>query len=242
MRLDVSLVERGLAKSRTLAARLIEGGYVTVNGAPAKKASYFVDEADEIAVLQSELVRYVSRGGLKLEAALSAFSVSPNGLVCFDFGASTGGFCDCLLQHGAACVYAVDVGKSQLCESLRGDSRIVSLEETDARTVTLEKACDLGVMDVSFISQSLLYPAARRNLVPGGDLITLFKPQFEVGRESVAKGGIVKDARARERAFAALTARAAECSLRLIDRTASPILGGDGNYEELLLFKRCEDV
>lgn len=245
MRLDLYLVEKNLAKSRTLAARLIQQGAVSVNGRVVKKASCSVGEQDCVQLAPSELVRYVSRGGLKLEQALCTFGISPKGLVCFDFGASTGGFCDCLLQHGARKIFAVDVGKSQLDDSLRADERIICMEETDARLfsdVPPDELCELGVMDVSFISQSLLYPAAARCLVAGGKLVTLFKPQFEVGKSHVGKGGIVHDVAAREAAFAALCAAAEQSGLRFVRRVASPILGGDGNYEELLLFLRNDYV
>lgn len=245
MRLDVCLVERGLAKSRTLAARLIEEGSVKVNSVPAKKASLSVSETDEIVVEESVLCRFVSRGGLKLSAALSAFEVGVFGLRAFDFGASTGGFTDCLLQAGAAHVFSVDVGQSQFSESLRGDSRVTVLEKTDARTLDLTAEhgkMDLGVMDVSFISQSLLYESCARNLKNGARLITLFKPQFEVGREHVAKGGIVKDARARDAARTRLIEQAAAFGLQYEAHVPSPILGGDGNAEELICFVRCENV
>ncbi|MBR6529848.1 MAG: TlyA family RNA methyltransferase [Clostridia bacterium] len=245
MRLDVYLVECGKVKSRTLAARLIEEGAVSVCGKVAKKPSEKVNEGDEVTVMNNELCRYVSRGGLKLEAALTAFSLDVTGLRAFDFGSSTGGFTDCLLKHGAAHVYSVDVGRSQLVESVKCDARVSVLEETDARTVTEEhlgEKCDLGVMDVSFISQSLLYPSCAHNLKTGGFLVTLYKPQFEVGRQYVGKGGIVKDLRAVERARETLVEKAALCGLKFVKHIPSPILGGDGNYEELLYFVRCEHV
>ena len=245
MRLDVCLVERGLAKSRTLASRLIADGSVSVGGRVVKKASYAVSESDEVTVGENELFRYVSRGGLKLCAALDAFELDVRDLTCFDFGSSTGGFCDCLLQKGVRRIFAVDVGKSQLDETIRTDARVVCMEETDARGLSAEllgEACDLGVMDVSFISQSLLYPAAARCLKEGAHFVTLFKPQFEVGKSHIAKGGIVRDARAREAAFETLVLAAANSGLRFVKRIPSPILGGDGNYEELLLFLRCNDV
>ena len=188
MRLDVCLVERGLAKSRTLASRLIADGSVSVGGRVVKKASYAVSESDEVTVGENELFRYVSRGGLKLCAALDAFEPDVRDLTCFDFGSSTGGFCDCLLQKGVRRIFAVDVGKSQLDETIRTDVRVACMEETDARGLSAEllgEACDLGVMDVSFISQSLLYPAAARCLKEGAHFVTLFKPQFEVGKRQL---------------------------------------------------------
>ena len=242
MRLDVALVARSLAKSRTLAARLVEEGSVTVNSRTVTKASFQVEEDDVVCVAESELCRFVSRGGLKLAAALRTFCIDVQGARAFDFGASTGGFTDCLLQAGAAHVFAVDVGKSQFSEELRASSRVTVLEETDARTLTLEEPADLGVMDVSFISQSLLYESCARNLTCGARLITLYKPQFEVGREHVAKGGIVRDKRAKELARKALIEKAASFGLRYENHIPSPILGGDGNEEELICFVRCDDV
>ncbi len=242
MRLDVALVERGLIKSRTLASRLVAEGSVTVNSRTVTKASFQVDEEDEILVSESELCRFVSRGGLKLSAALRTFCIDVQGARAFDFGASTGGFTDCLLQAGAAHVFAVDVGKSQFSEELRASARVTVLEETDARTLTLDEPADLGVMDVSFISQSLLYESCARNLKSGAHLVALFKPQFEVGRQFVAKGGIVRDERAKAQARKTLIEKAASFGLRYEAHVESPILGGDGNREELICFVRCDDV
>lgn len=244
-RLDLALVEQGLVRSRTLAARLISSGFVTVNGKAVQKPSYPISSGDTLSVLENELTHFVSRGALKLEHALIKFKIEVSGKTVFDFGASTGGFCQCLLEHGAARVYAVDVGKHQLAPEIREDPRVVCLEETDARALTerqIPEPCDLGVMDVSFISQGLLYEACARCLLPGADLIALYKPQFEVGRENVAKGGIVRDRRAVQLARAALIERAALCGLKFQENTESPILGGDGNREELLHFVRKSHV
>ncbi len=241
IRLDVLMVARGLAKSRTMCERLIKEGFVTVNGEPAKKPSQCVRPFDAVEVLQNHLTRYVSRGGLKLERALGEFSVHVLGKCAFDFGSSTGGFCDCLLKHGALKVYAVDVGKSQLDASLLSDARVCVLEETDARTLTTEQIptpCDLGVMDVSFISQAKLYESCARHLKPGADLITLYKPQFEVGRAYIGKGGIVRESRAVEEAFETLCKQAEDHGLEFLKKIPSPIRGGDGNEEWLLHFVR----
>lgn len=240
-RLDVALVERGLAASRTLAARLIAEGAVRVCGTVVKKASASVAPTDEITLAQSDVLRFVSRGGLKLAAALDAFSVSAAGKCAFDFGASTGGFTDCLLSRGACHVYAVDVGRAQLHASLRDDCRVTLLEQCDCRTLTereIPAPLPLGVMDVSFISQGLLYEACARFLTEGADLITLYKPQFEVGRAHVGKGGLVRSARAVEEARDALLLRAEACGLACSGQIESPILGGDGNREYLLHFRR----
>lgn len=244
MRLDVELLSRSLAKSRTLAARLVEEGAVSVNGTVVTKPSFSVTQTDEIVVSDTPLCRFVSRGALKLAAAIEAFDLAVEGKTAFDFGASTGGFTDCLLQNGVRHVFAVDVGKSQLDERLRGDARISVMEETDARTLVIEGGahCDLGVMDVSFISQALLYESCALNLSSGGVLVTLYKPQFEVGRVHISKGGIVRDRKIVDAVRGELIEKAAAFGLVYQNRIPSPILGGDGNYEELLLFVRCDDV
>ncbi len=244
IRLDLLMVARALAPSRTLASRLIEGGFVTVNGTVAKKASQNVRPYDRVEVLENHLDQYVSRGGLKLEHALRTFSIHALGKTAFDFGASTGGFCDCLLKHGVLRVYAVDVGSAQLHEKIRGDVRVTVLEQTDARDLTereIPEICDLGVIDVSFISQGKLYESAARFLRPGGELVTLYKPQFEVGRSFIGKGGIVRPCPAVEEAFQALCRQAEAFGLQFQSKTDSPILGGDGNREALLYFVKKGD-
>ena len=243
-RLDRTLVDRGLAASRTLAARLIADGSVLVNGAAAKKAAMDVSDEDEITVRESALCRYVSRGGLKLEEALRVFEIDPAGLVCADVGASTGGFTDCLLQHGAACVYAVENGSGQLHPSLAAHERVVSLENVNARYLdgTLFPPVDLAVMDVSFISQSKLYPALSRILRPGGALITLIKPQFEVGRSKIGRGGVVRDEKAKRACIDRLIGEARAAGLTAEKVIPSPIPGGDGNEEFLALFHTKETI
>ena len=237
-RLDRTLLDRGLAASRTLAARLIRDGCVLVNGAVETKPARETGEGDEIVLKDNPLTRYVSRGGLKLEKALDAFGVDPAGLVCVDVGASTGGFTDCLLQRGAAKVYAVDSGTDQLHPSLRGDKRVVSLENVNARYLDgdLFPAADLAVMDVSFISQAKIYPALARILKKDGRAITLIKPQFEVGKEKIASGGIVRDEKAKKDCIEALKDAARESGFTMAGVIPSPILGGDGNEEFLALF------
>ncbi|MBQ0101258.1 MAG: TlyA family RNA methyltransferase [Firmicutes bacterium] len=240
-RLDVALTERKLAPSRSAAASLIKNGQVTVNGTAVTKPSHEVEDGDTVAVLDGDSGKYVSRGGLKLEKALSFFRVDPAGLTCCDIGASTGGFTDCLLKNGAKKVYAVDCGHGQLHPSLIGDGRVVSLEGVNAKALTcdtLGEKADLCVMDVSFISQVKLYPAVCSVLKPGGRFISLIKPQFEVGRSGIGKGGIVKNDKIREKAKDDVIACAALHGLACKGVTLSPIKGGDGNTEYLALFMK----
>jgi 23S rRNA (cytidine1920-2'-O)/16S rRNA (cytidine1409-2'-O)-methyltransferase len=193
-------------------------------------------------VANSPLTRYVSRGGLKLEAALSHWGLSPEGKLCADIGASTGGFTDCLLQHGAARVYAVDSGSSQLHPTLRQREDVVSLENTNARFLNEEDfgKVDFVVMDVSFISQKLLYPAVSKILSLGGSFVSLVKPQFEVGRENIGSGGVVRSEKARLACLESIGPAAEKYGLKLLDTIPSPITGGDGNVEYLALFSRVE--
>lgn len=242
MRLDAFLLEKGLAVSRAKAKEMIQLGAVLVNGISVTKPAYDVGD-DEVRVKENPLQRYVSRGGLKLEAALEAFSVSPLGLVCLDVGASSGGFTDCLLQHGAAKVYAVDSGVGQLHERLRDDTRVIVYEKCNARQMTkalFSDALSLAVMDVSFISQTVLYPALSAVLTVGGRFVSLFKPQFEVGRGHVGKGGIVRNEKAVAHALQDALHAASLAGFRFEGKIPSPILGGDGNREYLLLFTKTD--
>ena len=233
-RLDIVLVERGLAESREKAQALILAGKVMVDGQKASKAGHAI--ARDARVEVNEPLKYVSRGGLKLEAALAEFSISPVGRVCLDIGTSTGGFTDCLLQHGAARVHAVDTGAGQIDWKLRTDPRVVLHERINARYLSKDEigeSVSLLVCDVSFISATLLIPALVPLVDPHGDWIILVKPQFEAGREFVEKGGIVRDPAghrfACERVSAAMRALSFDVTLR-----DSPILGGEGNREFLL--------
>ncbi|MDZ7639457.1 MAG: TlyA family RNA methyltransferase [Bryobacterales bacterium] len=233
-RLDLLLVERGLAPSREKAQAMILAGEVMVDGQKARKAGQPV--ASSVALEVAEKPAYVSRGGLKMEGALRAFSIDPAGFVCLDVGASTGGFTDCLLQHGAARVYAIDVGHNQLDWRMRQHPQVIVHEGVNARHLQpdfLPEPVDLIVADVSFISILLILPALPPFLKPGGQMILLVKPQFEVGREQVGKGGIVKDpvlhAGVCEKVETAV--RALGFRARLAD---SPILGTEGNKEFLL--------
>ncbi|MBR3837203.1 MAG: TlyA family RNA methyltransferase [Clostridia bacterium] len=237
-RLDTYLFENGFAASRSLAAKLVKGGYVTLNGDVCRKPGTPVEEGADLQICESPLTRYVSRGGLKLEAALNAWGVLTPDMVCADIGASTGGFTDCLLQHGAGKVFAIDSGSGQLHSALRENRNVVSLENVNARFLDegMIGKVDLVVMDVSFISQTLLYPAVTKVLKKGGYFISLVKPQFEVGRENVGSGGIVRSEKARKDCLDVIAVKSEKYGLVLKDVIPSPITGGDGNTEYLALF------
>jgi 23S rRNA (cytidine1920-2'-O)/16S rRNA (cytidine1409-2'-O)-methyltransferase len=233
-RLDVALVERQLVESREKAQALILAGKVMVDSQKATKPGHTVAPTAHIEV--AEPLKYVSRGGLKLEAALAAFAIPVAGKVCLDVGTSTGGFTDCLLQQGAARVHAVDTGAGQISWKLRTDPRVVLHERMNARFLTgteIGEKVALMVCDVSFISVTLLIPALAPVLEPAGDWVILVKPQFEAGREAVTKGGIVRDPAAHqfacERVAKALHTRGFVTTIM-----DSPILGGEGNREFLL--------
>ncbi len=234
-RLDSLLVERGLAESRTQAQALILAGQVVAGDQRADKPGSLVPS--DVLVRIKEKLRYVSRGGLKLERALAEFSIAVEGKVCADIGASTGGFTDCLLQAGARKVYAIDVGHGQLHSKLLSDSRVLHLEGINARylsEVEVPELVDLATIDVSFISLTQVLPAVLPRLRPGGTLIALVKPQFEVGRANVAKGGVVKNPEAREGAIQKIASFLSEQGLEMIGRVDSPIAGPAGNVEALL--------
>ncbi len=233
-RLDQLLVERGLADSRAKAQALVLAGQVLVDGTKATKPGHAVPADVRLEVIAPP--RYVGRGGLKLEAALDHFQIPVEDKVCLDVGASTGGFTDCLLQHGARRVYAVDVGAGQLDWKLRGDPRVVVREGLNARYLRPEdigEPVDLAVCDVSFISVTLILPAVQPVLKDTGDMVILVKPQFEAGRKQVGKGGIVRD----EAVRAAACARVEQAVRELEFRTSvmeSPVPGAEGNREFLL--------
>jgi 23S rRNA (cytidine1920-2'-O)/16S rRNA (cytidine1409-2'-O)-methyltransferase len=233
-RLDVAMVSRQLVDSREKAQALILSGKVMVDGQKAEKPGHSVAETVRIEV--TEPLKYVSRGGLKLEAALAHFAVDPSGKVCMDVGTSTGGFTDCLLQHGAPRVHAVDTGAGQIDWKLRTDSRVVLHEKVNARYLTaaeIGEPVQLICCDVSFISVTLLIPALAPLLEANGDWIILVKPQFEVGRELVGKGGIVRDPAAQQAACEKVSKAVAAAGFKS-DLTESPILGAEGNREFLL--------
>ena len=234
-RLDVLLVERGLAESRSRAQAVIMAGEVYVNGQKADKAGMDVPLEAEIEV-RGNVCPYVSRGGLKLEKALRDFGVDPTGYVCSDSGASTGGFTDCLLQQGASKVFAIDVGYGQLAWKIRSDPRVVVMERTNIRYVTPEdlgEALDLSVVDVSFISLKIVLPAIQRLLKPTGQVLCLIKPQFEAGKENVGKKGVVRDPAVHEQVLRDFVALAAELGFTLKNLTFSPVKGPEGNIEFL---------
>ena len=240
MRIDIFLVEKGFVKSRSKAKEYIDSGRVTVNGVPVKKAGAEVTGNEEILV--SDPDKFVSRAGRKLEEALNIFDIDVTGLKALDLGASTGGFTDCLLQRGAAAVIALDVGRDQLDEGLKNDTRVTVMEGVNARDIDISDlpfAPDIVTTDLSFISQTLVYPAVAR-VLERGYFISLIKPQFEAGKENIGKGGIVKDVDGKIKALVMekITRIASENGLKLIKTAVSPILGGDGNTEYLALFER----
>ena len=243
-RLDVWLVDRGLAPSRARAQALILAGKVTVDGTVESKAGTRVDAGAHVSVSVPDHP-YVSRGALKLAAALDAFEIDPSGLDCLDVGASTGGFTDLMLQRGAARVIALDVGRGQLDWRLRTDPRVIVIEGVNARHLKPEGlpfAAALATIDVSFISLRLVIPALLPHLLPGAWLVCLVKPQFEAGRDQVGKGGIVRDETIRRRVIDD-TIRALEASgLSVVGHTPSPIRGQKGNLEELAVFRTRADV
>ena len=242
MRLDVLVAERGLAPSRARAQSLIMAGKVLVNGRSITKAGAQVGPDDVVEVVD-DVHPYVSRGGLKLEAALDTFSISPAGLDCLDVGASTGGFTDLLLQRGARRVIAVDVGRGQLDWRLRQDERVVVMEGVNARHLgptDLPFPVDLACIDVSFISLRLVVPALLSHLRPKGWLISLVKPQFEAGREQVGSGGVVRDDEVRRQVIDTTVAALADLGLEKVGVVPSPIRGPKGNLEELAVFRNSE--
>jgi len=243
LRLDKLLVERGLAASRERAQALVLAGKVLVNDQKLDKSGAQVASEATIRLLGEDL-KYVSRGGLKLERALEHWQLKVDRKVCVDVGASTGGFTDCLLQHGAACVIAVDTGYGQMDFKLRQDHRVRLLEKCNARYVTreaIDATADLVVMDVSFISATLVLPAVVHAAFPeaiaerqGRQIVVLVKPQFEAGREHVGKGGIVRDHAAQLAAVEKVTQSLLNLGCRKTDAIESPILGAEGNREFLL--------
>jgi 23S rRNA (cytidine1920-2'-O)/16S rRNA (cytidine1409-2'-O)-methyltransferase len=241
VRIDKLLVERKLAPSRQRAQALVLGGRVLVNGQKVEKAGAVVDSEAEIRLLGADL-KYVSRGGLKLEAALRHWNLDVAGKTCMDVGASTGGFTDCLLQHGAVRVIAVDTGYGQIDLRLRRDARVRLLEKSNARYLKPEdigETVEVVAIDVSFISATLVLPAVVASAFPhparaGKEIIVLVKPQFEVGRERVGKGGIVRDEAAQQEAVEKVNGKLLDLGCRRTEMMESPILGAEGNREFLL--------
>jgi 23S rRNA (cytidine1920-2'-O)/16S rRNA (cytidine1409-2'-O)-methyltransferase len=243
LRLDKLLLERQLVPSRERAQAMVLAGKVLVNGQKIDKSGTVVDASSEIRLLGDDL-KYVGRGGLKLERALEHWKIDIRDRLCLDVGASTGGFTDCMLQHGAARVIAIDTGQGQIAFQLRQDPRVRLLEKTNARYLTREQLgeeVDFIAMDVSFISATLVLPPVISAAFPqepnarsGRSLIVLVKPQFEVGRDLVGKGGIVRDASAQQQAVEKIRAAVQSLGANSIDVTESPILGAEGNREFLL--------
>jgi 23S rRNA (cytidine1920-2'-O)/16S rRNA (cytidine1409-2'-O)-methyltransferase len=242
-RVDKLLVERGLAESRTKAQAMVMAGVILVNEQRINKPSDLVAPDAEIRVKGGDdpASRYVGRGGLKLEAALRAFNIDVDGLTCLDVGASTGGFTDCLLQQGASSVISIDVGHNQIDWRLRTDARVEVREGVNARYLTpddFSTTFDLVVMDVSFISATKIMPAIVPLITDTGRLVTLIKPQFEVGRGEVGKGGIVRDPEKRARVIDEVNRAAKELGLEVRGVIESPIHGADGNVEFLALYEK----
>ena len=235
-RLDVLLVQRGLAPSREKAKVMIMEGNVFVESQREDKAGTFFDSQASIEV-RGNTLKYVSRGGLKLEKAIASFGISLDGKICMDIGASTGGFTDCMLQNGAKKVYAVDVGYGQLAWKLMQDSRVVCMEKTNIRYVTpqdIEDVLDFASVDVAFISLTKVLPAAWELLSPQGEMACLIKPQFEAGREKVGKKGVVRDPKVHEEVIQKILAFAQEMGFAIRNLGFSPIKGPEGNIEYLV--------
>lgn len=229
------LVEQGYADSRTKAQAIIMSGQVYVGGQKADKSGVSYEESVAIEV-RSGSCPYVSRGGLKLEKALRDFGVNPQGYVCSDSGASTGGFTDCLLQQGARKVFAIDVGYGQLDWKIRSDPRVVVMERTNVRYVTPEQLgepLDLSVVDVSFISLKIVLPVIKTFLKPEGQVLCLIKPQFEAGKEKVGKKGVIRDAKIHKEVLDNFVASVTEIGFTILGMTFSPVKGPEGNIEFL---------
>jgi 23S rRNA (cytidine1920-2'-O)/16S rRNA (cytidine1409-2'-O)-methyltransferase len=236
MRLDRLMVEKGLVTSRQRAQAMIMAGNVLVNSQLVEKSGYLISKDSDI-MLKGEALPYVSRGGLKLEKALKSFEVSAQGLVCMDVGASTGGFTDCLLQHGAARVYAVDVGYGQLAWQLRQDARVIPIERMNIRNMPLNmlsEPVDLVTIDVSFISLKIVVPAVMKFTRKPARIIALIKPQFEVGKGKVGKGGVVRDPLQHESVIDELHRFFKDSGCASLPVVPSPILGPSGNREFLI--------
>lgn len=244
MRVDVYLSAAGYTASRKKAQDLIDAGAVFIDGAQVKKSSVNIDENVGHDVKIEQVFKYVSRGGMKLEAALNAFSLNVNGKRAVDIGASTGGFTDCLLKRGASSVVAIDAGYGQLHETLRADRRVVNIEHFNARELSIDvvgEPCDIAVADVSFISQTYIIEGIASVLKDGGCFVSLIKPQFEAGRQGIGKGGIVTSAAYRYLAVKRVISFAIEHGFDCTGLIRSPIEGGDGNIEYLACFikKQC---
>lgn len=240
-RLDVILVNRGYAPSREKAKAIIMAGNVYVNGQKEDKAGTAFDESKIQLEVRGHALKYVSRGGLKLEKAMDVWGLSLEGRICMDIGASTGGFTDCMLQNGAAKVYSVDVGHGQLAWKLRNDERVVCMEQTNFRYMVrddIEEELDFASVDVSFISLTKILMPARNLLKPGGEMVCLIKPQFEAGREKVGKNGVVRDPEVHREVIGKIVDHADSIGFRVLHLEYSPIRGPEGNIEYLLHLRK----
>lgn len=241
-RLDIALYERGFTESREKAKALIMSGIVYVNDQKEIKAGRDIRPDDVIEVRGSTL-KYVSRGGLKLEKAMQSFPINLGNKICMDIGASTGGFSDCMLQNGAVKVYAIDVGYGQLAWKLRSDERVVNLERTNFRYVTREQVpdeIDFASVDVSFISLKLILPVMYELLKADGEAVCLIKPQFEAGRENVGKKGVVRDPDVHENVIKTIAEFANAASFDVLGLEHSPVKGPEGNIEYLMYLRKCD--
>lgn len=242
-RLDCALVSRGFAESREKAKAIIMSGIVYVNNQKSDKAGANI-KPDDIIEVRGETLKYVSRGGLKLEKAMKAFEISLNNCICADIGASTGGFTDCMLQNGAKKVYSIDVGYGQLAWKLRTDERVINLERTNFRYVTREQVpdeLDFASVDVSFISLSLILPVMRTLLKDGGRSVCLIKPQFEAGKENVGKKGVVRDKAVHIAVIEKIINIIKENNFSLLGLDFSPIKGPEGNIEYLCYIQKTDN-
>jgi len=242
IRLDVALVEQGFAESREKAKALIMAGIVFVNNQKSDKAGNTIS-ADDVIEVRGETLKYVSRGGLKLEKAVKVFDFTLQDAICADIGASTGGFTDCMLQNGANKVYAIDVGYGQLAWKLRTDERVINLERTNFRYVTREQIpdeLDFASVDVSFISLSLILPIMRTLLKEGGQAVCLIKPQFEAGKENVGKKGVVRDKNVHIAVIEKIISLIEKNKFSLLGLDFSPVKGPEGNIEYLCHIKKTE--
>lgn len=244
-RLDVLLVKQGLAQSREKAKLVIMAGDVFVNGQREDKAGTLFDEEKSTIEVRGAVMPYVGRGGLKLEKALSVFPIRVDGMVCMDIGASTGGFTDCMLQNGAAKVYAVDVGHGQLAWKLRNDGRVVCMEKTNFRYMVREDIdddLDFAACDVSFISLTKILGPAWQLLKPQAFMVCLIKPQFEAGREQVGKKGVVRDAAVHKEVIMRVLSFAQSVGFAVRGLDYSPIKGPEGNIEYLAFLQKCGET
>ena len=240
-RLDIALVELGFASGRDKAKAIIMSGQVYVNGQKFDKAGDEIEEGDKVEVRGNQ-IPYVSRGGLKLEKAIKCFNLDLKDKICCDFGASTGGFTDCMLINGAKKVYAFDVGYGQLAWKLRNDERVINKERTNVRYLKKDdvEPCDFISVDVSFISLSLILPIVKSTLKPNGEAVCLIKPQFEAGRDKVGKKGVVRDENVHKEVIASVISMSESNCLSVKGLDFSPVKGPEGNIEYLLYLKNEE--